>query len=74
MFLHPQTIESGAGKDDRIVVSVVEFLQTGVDIAPDVENLQIGPGGEDLGLAAHASGSDHCARREILEVCGTRFG
>ncbi len=68
----PQPHESCRCQDDRVVLPVIEFAQASFDIAPNIENLEIGAGMQKLSPAADAPGADARALRQEFQALGDR--
>ncbi len=60
--------EAGGGQDDAIVVAALHLAETGVDVAADVSDGQVGPVGAELSGAAGAAGADGGAGRHIGQL------
>ena len=63
-----QPLEAGTGQDDGIELAVIEFLQAGIDVAAQVENLQIGAAFANLALAAQTAGTDPGALGQLIDT------
>ena len=59
--------EAGARQDHRVEV-VRDALEAGVDVAADVDDVQVRACGEQLGAAAGRAGADPGAEREVGEL------
>lgn len=64
-----QTFQSGAGEDDGVEFAAVEFVETGLHVAAQIEQLQVGADGGKLHAAAQAACADFCALRQFGKLC-----
>ena len=62
-----EAVEPGAGEDERVAGAFFELAKAGVDVAAELDELEIGAHGEELGAAAGADGSDASGVREGVE-------
>ncbi len=59
--------QAGGGEDHRVVFALVQLAQTGVDVAAQRADLQVGPAVGELALAAQAGGAHHRALRQLVQ-------
>ncbi len=62
-----QSLESGSGQDDGVVLAFVELAQASLDIAAQLADLQVRPRQQQLALAAQAGGANACAGLEFIQ-------
>src|SRR5712692_5946590 len=62
-----ETVESGFGEHHSVVFAALDFAKTGVNVAAQVADIEIGTDVAKLRLAAEASGADSRAVTEIGE-------
>ncbi len=62
--------QPGGGEDQRIGRALAKAAQPGVDIAANLDRLQIGSHGRDLGRSPRAAGTDPRARWELGQGTG----
>ena len=62
-----EAIEAGGGEDECVAFAVVELLEAGVDVAADLDEVDIGAEGEELRAATRAGGADGSAHRQGVE-------
>ena len=60
-------VETGAGKDERIAFACFELAQAGVDVAAQLDEVEVGPQREDLGATARAVGADYGCDGQRME-------
>ena len=53
-----ETIEAGGGENQGVAIALIEFAETGVDVAADFDEGDVGTKREDLSAAAGAGGAD----------------
>jgi len=63
-----ETLESGAGQQDRIEFALVEAAQPGIDVAAQQFQLQVGTRVAQLRLATRARRADACAARQVCKT------
>jgi hypothetical protein len=61
-------MESDVGQDDRIVLPLFELTQTGIDITPEVFDLQVGTLLKQLHTAAQRGRPHHSTCRKISQA------
>ena len=61
VYLKREPAAPGGGEQKGVVVTALQLVDTGVDITPQIEYLQIGPPGQDLAGASRTAGPDHSA-------------
>jgi hypothetical protein len=66
-FAQAQPLQAGGGQDDGVVIAGIELGQTGIDVAAQVAQLQVGPVRPQQGLAAQRGGADDGAVGQLLE-------
>ena len=67
-FTQPaKPFEAGRREDERVDGALGQTAQPGVDIAADLDRLQVGPDGGDLGRPSWAAGSDSGSSRKVGE-------
>jgi hypothetical protein len=62
-----ETVEAGGGEDEGVALALFELAQTGVDVAADFDEGDVGAEGEELGAAAGAGSADAASGGEGVE-------
>ncbi len=62
-----EAVEAGGSEDEGVTLALLEFAETGVDVAADFDEGDVGAEGEDLGAAAWAGGADAASGGEGVE-------
>src|SRR5205814_641497 len=60
-----ETFEARLGEDGRVEVLLDELAQTGLDVAANVDELEVGPTLKDLGTPAKTARADHGPFRQL---------
>ncbi len=66
----PQALDAGGGEEDGVVVAGVEAGEAGVEVAAEVDHLEVGPEAAELRAAAQGAGADAGAGGQPHEVRG----
>ena len=67
LLLAPEPAQPGGGQHEPVEVAVREPPQAGVDVAAQLDQLEVGPQRQQLGAAAQARGPDAGALGDLLE-------
>ena len=62
-----EAVEAGCGEDKSVTLSGGELFEAGVDVATDVDELDVGTEGEKLSAATGAGGADAASHGECVE-------
>ena len=62
-----EAIETSCGEDEGVALSGAELSKAGVDVAPDVDEFDVGAQREELGAAAWACGTDAASQWERVK-------
>jgi hypothetical protein len=62
-----EPLQAGAGEHDRVVVAGIEPRQARVDVAAQIEQLQVRAPGAQLRLPAQRRRADARARRQLVD-------
>src|SRR4051794_41850486 len=65
--LEAEAFEAGTGKHDRVGGALAHLAHARVHVAPDADDLQVGPVVKELGFSAKAGRGDHGFAREIVQ-------
>ncbi len=62
-----ESVEAGAGEDQGVAGAFFKFAQAGVDVAAELDELEIGAQGQELGATTRAGGAHAAGVREGVE-------
>jgi hypothetical protein len=66
--LELESLESGFGEEDGVEFAVIEFFESGVDVAANFGRLEVGTKVPELGLPTGTAGADSGVCRKFFDV------
>ena len=66
--LEAETNQPGGSQDDRVVLAGIQLGQTGINVATEELDFQVGAARQQLGLTAQTGSADHATGRQRIEI------